>query len=72
MNIAKAVIAFILFALIFILFIQNTETIPFNFFFWEYSMSRIVLLILSLMIGLIIGYILGTVRIKKQASNKKT
>ena len=71
MNIAKVVIAVILFVLVFILFIQNTEVIPFKLFLWEFSMSRIVLLMLSMMIGLIIGYILGTVKIKKQGSEKK-
>ena len=71
MNVTKAVIALVLFVLIFILFIQNTETIPFQIYFWEFSMSRIVLLILSMMVGLIIGYILGTVRLKKQGSSNK-
>lgn len=65
MKIFKAIVALVLFILIFIIFIQNTETIPFKFFFWEVNMSRIVLLVLSLLSGLIIGFILGSLKFGK-------
>jgi len=66
MKVFKAVVALILFILIFIIFVQNTETIPFRLFFWVINMSRIVLLVLSLLVGLIIGFILGSVKLGKK------
>jgi len=57
----KGVIILVLVVLCLIVFFQNTEVVTFKLFFWELSMSRIVMLLFTLIIGIIIGYVLSTV-----------
>lgn len=57
----KGVIILVLVVLCLVVFFQNTEVVTFKIFFWELSMSRIVMLLLTLIVGIIIGYVLTTV-----------
>ncbi len=57
----KGVIILVLIVLCLVVFFQNTEVVTFKLFFWELSMSRIVLLLITLIVGIVIGYILTTV-----------
>ncbi|MFH1754975.1 MAG: LapA family protein [Candidatus Latescibacterota bacterium] len=42
-----------------ILFAQNSEVVTVRFLLWESSLSRIVLLLITLAIGIIIGFVLA-------------
>ncbi len=57
----KGVIILVLVVLCLIVFFQNTEVVTFKLFFWDLSMSRIVLLLITLIVGIVIGYVLTTV-----------
>ena len=57
----KGVIILVLVVLCLVVFFQNTEVVAFKVFFWELSMSRIVLLLITLIVGIIIGYVLTTI-----------
>jgi uncharacterized integral membrane protein len=57
----KGVIILVLVVLCLVVFFQNTEVVTFRLFFWELSMSRIVLLLITLIVGIVIGYVLTTV-----------
>ncbi len=49
---------------------QNTEVITLNLFAWEFSMSRIVLLVLVLLIGFALGYLAARIAYAKKRSQK--
>jgi len=46
-----------LLVLIAIVVAQNSEVVALRFLFWEASLSRVVLLLLTLVIGIAIGFI---------------
>ena len=58
----KGVIILVLAVLCLVVFFQNTEVVTFKLFFWELSMSRIVMLLFTLIVGIIIGYVIATLR----------
>jgi uncharacterized integral membrane protein len=61
---AKAIIITVLIMLLFTIIVQNTEVVSFKLFFWEFSMSRIIWLLLVFVIGFILGYTIRTIRDK--------
>ncbi|MEW6519750.1 MAG: LapA family protein [Thermodesulfobacteriota bacterium] len=42
--------------------LQNTEMITIRFLFWQFSLSRALMLFLVLGIGVLLGFLLGTYR----------
>ena len=42
--------------LLFVILVQNTPVVSIQFFFWNISMSRIILILFVLLIGFILGY----------------
>ena len=54
------VVALILLFVIIVL--QNTQVVDIRFLFWQLTMSRIILLIFSLVVGFIAGYYVRRVR----------
>ena len=56
---AKTIIILILIALFAIILIQNTQVVIVQLFFWKLSMSRIILISLSMLIGLFVGFLIG-------------
>lgn len=57
----KGIVILVLAVLCLVVIFQNTEVVAFKLFFWELSMSRIIMLLFTLIIGIIIGYVLTTV-----------
>jgi uncharacterized integral membrane protein len=45
--------------LVTILVVQNTEVVTLRFLFWQASMSRVVLLLVTFVAGGVLGYILA-------------
>jgi uncharacterized integral membrane protein len=58
-NNTKLIIIAVLAVLVFVVLIQNTEVVSFQFLFWTLTMSRILMISFLLLVGLVIGYILG-------------
>jgi len=55
----RAVLA-IAFLVIFTIFIlQNSEIVEITFFFWRFSISRVLLLVASLAVGCLVGIFIG-------------
>lgn len=52
----KNVFILIIVILFLIVILQNTEVVTLQLFFWKISMSRIILLALTLLIGFGLGY----------------
>jgi len=42
-----------------VVIVQNTEVVSVRILFWDLTMSRIILLALSIAVGVIIGFLLG-------------
>ena len=42
--------------------LQNTESISIRFLFWQFSLSRALMLFLVLGIGILLGFLLGSIR----------
>ena len=58
----KTIVIAVLFILFVILLAQNTLIVTVKLLFWELSMSRIVLLLLSVLIGFLLGFIVRKFR----------
>jgi uncharacterized integral membrane protein len=55
----KAIVA-IAFLVAFTIFVlQNTEIVTITFFFWRFSISRVLVLLLSLAVGCLVGISIG-------------
>ncbi|HMN49010.1 MAG TPA: DUF1049 domain-containing protein [Ignavibacteriaceae bacterium] len=57
MNI-KYILVLIALGLFIIVCLQNVEQIPMHFLFWEFNISKLLLLILILIIGIFIGMLI--------------
>ena len=69
MKHAKFIIALVLVVLVVILLFQNTQVVTLRIYFWEISMSQIILIPLVLVIGFLAGY--GTARFTGKSPMKK-
>jgi uncharacterized integral membrane protein len=68
------VIFFLVMAALFLIFlIQNTQVITLRLYFWEISMSQIILIPLAILIGFVLGFIVGKIpkKDKKPEVEKK-
>lgn len=59
---ARNIIVIVLVLLAVILMVQNTEVVNVRLFFWQVSMSRIILIFLMLLIGFVLGLVVGRSR----------
>jgi uncharacterized integral membrane protein len=55
----KGIIAGILLVLVLIVLGQNTEVVTIRLLVWKISMSRIVLMLLSMLAGVVIGFVVA-------------
>ena len=55
----KWILIAVLVVILFVVLIQNTEVVSFQFLFWTLTMSRILMISFLVLIGLVTGYILG-------------
>ncbi|MFO7459885.1 MAG: lipopolysaccharide assembly protein LapA domain-containing protein [Desulfatiglandales bacterium] len=65
----RFIIALILVILVGILLLQNTQVVTLKIYFWEISMSQIILLPLVLLLGLLVGY--GIARFKGKTKKEE-
>lgn len=57
----KTILAIVIFILLLILTIQNTQNVSFRFLFWSLTLSRILLIPLFILLGFVLGYIIAKV-----------
>ena len=58
----KLIAALVLSALVIILLVQNKQVVTYRLFFWQISISQIVLVPLILIVGFILGFIVAKLR----------
>lgn len=56
---AKTIIILIIAALFLIILLQNTQVVTLRLYFWQLTMSRIVLLVVTLLVGFVVGFIVA-------------
>lgn len=66
----KSISAIILLALFIIVSIQNAEVIPIHILFWKAEISKLLIIILTLVIGILIGMMIPGL-LKKSPKDKK-
>jgi putative membrane protein len=62
---AKHIITLILIALVVVFVIQNIQTVEVRFLVWTVSMSRALMILLTLLIGIVVGWLVGRPRHKQ-------
>jgi uncharacterized integral membrane protein len=60
MQQTKLITSIVLLLLMAVFTVQNAAVVTISFFFWEYSVSRGLMIFFVLAVGIIIGLILGT------------
>jgi len=55
----KTIIALVFLSIFTVFILQNTEVVEISFFFWQISLSRVVLLLGSLFTGVLVGLFIG-------------
>ena len=58
MNV-KLIVVSVLAVLTGIVIMQNTEVVSFKLLFWQLNMSRILLLLVTLLLGFVLGFIIA-------------
>ena len=56
----KLIIGIVLLLLLVIFTVQNVSVVTINFFFWQFTISRALMIFFVLAIGIVIGLILAT------------
>ncbi len=64
----KLIAALVISALVIILLVQNKQAVTYRLFFWQISISQIILVPLILIVGFILGFIVAKMR--KRRSTK--
>jgi uncharacterized integral membrane protein len=67
---AKIVIIIVLAVLLIIFVLQNTEVVNINFWFWDLSIPRALLLFVCFAMGLIIGLIIPSSQVSKEPDSE--
>jgi uncharacterized integral membrane protein len=67
----KLISALVLIVLLLIFLFQNTQVVTLHLYFWEISMSQIILIPMVLVVGFALGYVVAKMTGKK-AGHKKT
>jgi len=57
----KTIIILIIAALFLTILLQNTQVVTLRLYFWQLTMSRIILLVVTLLVGFIVGYVVAKV-----------
>ena len=65
----KWILIAVLVVILFVVLIQNTEVVSFQFLFWTLTMSRILMISFLVLIGLVTGYILGRMQGRSSSRN---
>lgn len=69
---ATTIIALIIFIVFLLFLLQNVTTVDIRFLIWKVSMSRVFLLLGSLIVGCIIGILIGWELFRKKGRSDKT
>ncbi|UCF30522.1 MAG: LapA family protein [bacterium] len=63
---AKTIVFLTLLSLSLVLLLQNAQVVSVKFFFWEISMSRVIMFPLLILLGFALGYVAGTTGKKRR------
>jgi uncharacterized integral membrane protein len=68
----KVIIGLVLGVLFLIFLFQNMEPVPLQFYFWQRSMPKIILISLAILVGFVVGFAVAKItgRPRKPATEK--
>lgn len=66
----KALALLILIGLFIIVCIQNVELVPIHFLMWSINISKLLLLLITLIVGILVGAIISGMIIKSKKKEK--
>ena len=66
----KALTLLILIGLFIIVCIQNVELVPIHFLMWSINISKLLLLLITLIVGILVGAIISGMIIKSKKKEK--
>ena len=59
------IVGLFLFALVTVFAFQNTEVVTLRFLFWQFSLSRALLVFVLLILGVVAGWLLRSYRLRR-------
>jgi len=62
----KTILSLIVILISLIILIQNTEVVTFSILFWKLTMSKIVLLVITIILGFLIGFLIRPTVLRKK------
>lgn len=69
MSKPKVFVTVLLSLMVIILILQNTEVVAIRVFFWEFEMSRVILMLLTTMAGFVCGYLVAKILEQNRREN---
>jgi uncharacterized integral membrane protein len=66
----KQIIIGVLCGLFLIILLQNTQVVEFRILFWKFSMSRVIMFLLTLLLGFGMGFLTAKLTEKKIVQSK--
>lgn len=69
---AKFIVLLVILVLFLIFLFQNSRVVSLRFYFWEISMSQIIVIPLFLVVGFVLGYIVALLAGKNKGLLKRT
>lgn len=67
----RGVIVIVLVLVILAFLIQNSQVVEIQFLGWKWSMSKVILIVFSMLVGAVIGLILGRELFRKREKKDK-
>ena len=67
----KIILIVVLLVLLGVLLIQNAQEVVFRVFFWQISMSQVILVPLAVLVGFILGYIAAKIEKNRDKPGQK-
>jgi uncharacterized integral membrane protein len=67
----KIILIAVLLVLLGVLLIQNAQEVVFRVFFWQISMSQVILVPLAVLVGFILGYVAAKIEKKRDKPGQK-
>ena len=68
----KFIVVLVIVGLFLVFLIQNTQVVTLRLYFWEISMSQIILIPLAILVGFVFGFIVAKIPRKDKKQVEKT
>lgn len=67
----KFIFGIIIGAIVIVFMVQNVETVTVNFFAWNVTIPRAIMILIVLVVGTVLGYIVRSIGYRKKRKEKE-